>query len=53
MEMFWSSESRKEKLNHIEEWITDAIENLDSALSELTITTQSEGLLHVIDCLIE
>ena len=52
MEMFWSSESREEKLNHIEEWITDAIENLDSALSKLRITTQSEGLLHVIDCLI-
>ena len=53
MEMFWSSESREEKLNHIEERITDAIENLDSAVSKLRIPTQSEGLLHVIDCLIE
>ena len=53
MVIFLSAGSRKEKFDHVEEWITDAIENLDNALSELKTTTQSEGLLHVFDCVIE
>ena len=53
MEIFLSAGSRKEKFDHVEEWVTDSIENLDSVLSELKTTTQSEGLLCVIDCLIE
>ena len=53
MEIFLSAGSRKEKFDHVEEWVTDAIENLDNVLSELKTTTQSEGLSCVIDCLIE
>ena len=50
---FYPQEAEKKKFDHVEEWVTDAIENLDNALSELKTTTQSEGLLCVIDCLIE
>ena len=53
MVIFLSAGSRKEKFDHVEEWVTDAIENLDNVLSELKTTTQSEGLLHVFDCVIE
>nr|XP_058946110.1 uncharacterized protein LOC131774111 [Pocillopora verrucosa] len=39
--------SRKEKFDHVEEWVTEAIENLDNVLSELKTTTQSEVVLRV------
>lgn len=48
MNFFLSTESRHEKLNYTEALLTDAIEILDCALSDLRETSSTEG--HLIDC---
>lgn len=42
-----AEESIQEKLNQVEEWITDAMEHLDRALSELGGTALTEAILRV------